>query len=82
MSKKNVYVDYGDGMYCQEVYWSNGELMWKGIHVNGERYGYFEWYNDDGSIDEDETCYFLKNELVSDTNDKGYCLIWRKEVIG
>jgi len=65
--------------YCEEYY--NGELYYKGVYVNGYRYGYHEEYNDDGSADEYYTGYFLDDDKVSNDNAKGYCYIWCKVVV-
>jgi len=66
--------------YC-EVYFKNGQLWWNGVRVNGKRYGYREWYDDDGSICEGLTGYFLDDRHISTDNEKGYCFIWDKAVL-
>ena len=33
-----------------EVYWSNGQLMYKGNYVDGNRHGYWEVYWDNGQL--------------------------------
>jgi len=75
MIDKDVWIDYGNDMYYDE-HWSNGQLEWKGIMFNDSEYGYQEYYNEDDSIDEYITGYYLDGKMVSDDNEKGYCLIW------
>jgi len=64
--------------YC-EVYWSNGQLCWKGVRINGRRYGYFKHYCENGSVNEDWTGYFFNSDKISEDNKDGYCYIWRKK---
>jgi len=78
---KYVNIDYGNDMEYEEWYFSKGQLWFKGIWINGSGYGYFEEYNEDGSFNEYETGYFLGGNKVSDTNEVGYCLIWRKVIV-
>ena len=33
-----------------EVYWSNGQLMYKANYVNGKQHGYWEVYWDNGQL--------------------------------
>jgi len=81
VNNKDVKIDYGNGMeYCEE-YFDTGNLAWKGVLVNGEDYGYFEYYYDDGSIDVDFTGYCFNDYKVSANNEEGYCLIWSKAVL-
>jgi len=65
--------------YCEQ-YWNNsGDLMWKGVRVNGLRYGCHEEYN--GGVYEYETGYFLGGIKVSVDNKEGYCFIWCKVIV-
>jgi len=82
MNDKNVRIDYNDGMYYREVYYSdNGQLDWKGVMINSKTYGYHEDYNYDGDMFKNGAGYFLNNKKVSDTNDNGYCYIWNREAL-
>jgi len=79
---KDVRIDYGNGMFYEEVYYNDiDQLSWQGVTVNDRAYGYHVDYWKDGSADEDWTGYFFKNELVSADNAEGYCYIWHKEAI-
>jgi len=66
--------------YC-EYYFSNGQLMWKGVMVNGSRYSYHEDYNSDGSAFKDWTGYYIGGHRVSSDNEEGCCYIWCKEAV-
>jgi len=66
--------------YC-EVYWDAGQLMCQGVVVNGKGYGYYKWYDFDGSVDKDGTGYFFNGDKISDINEEGYCYIWCKEAV-
>jgi len=69
-------------MYYEENYRiNNGQLGLKGVKVNGKWHGYFEVYNEDGSVNDYFTGYFMNGCNVSDNNEKGYCLIWCKKVV-
>jgi len=35
-----------------EVYYSNGQLWFKGNYIDDKRDGYWEWYNRDGNLRE------------------------------
>jgi len=63
-----------------EVYWENGRCWGKGVCVNGERNGYWEYYWSDGDVN-DYTGYYLKDKMISDNNEKCYCIIWDKEIL-
>jgi len=64
--------------YC-EIYFNNGLLSCKGVRVNDKLYGYHGGYNNNGSVDDDWTGYYLNDEKASDDNEEGYCYIWEKE---
>ena len=65
--------------YCKE-YWDNGELFWKGVMINGREYGYGDMYDGDGTIDENETGYWMNGKIVSVNNEDGNCYIWNKRL--
>jgi len=65
--------------YC-ESYYSDGQLWWKGVFVNGYRHGYCEFYWD-GNVNKKYTGYFLGANLISNDNEKGYCYIWCKGIV-
>jgi len=68
-------------MVYKEDYFSDGQLDWKGVEVNGSMYGCIESYWKDGSVCKYDTGYFLDEEKVSSDNKKGYCYIWCKVVV-
>jgi len=65
--------------YC-ERYFRNGQLMWKGFCIDGCVYGYYECYDEYGSLSKDSTGYYLAGDAsvnkISNDNNKGYCYIW------
>jgi len=63
--------------YCK-IYKDTGELLYKGLYINGNAYGCFKHYFSDGLILEN---YCLKNITVSNENKEGYCFIWSKEAV-
>lgn len=79
MNTDDVYIDCGNGVYYEEVYWGTGQLEWKGIVVNGAEFGYHEFYNRNGSVDKDYTGYYFNSDLISKDNVEGYCYICCKE---
>ena len=60
--------------YCKG-YHSNGQLFWKGVYVNGQKYGYHDCYND-GGVSIYLTGYWLDGNKVSTDNADGNCIIW------
>ena len=49
---KNIkpYNEQGNPHGYWEVYWSNGQLSYKGNYVNGKEHGYWEVYYDNGQL--------------------------------
>ena len=35
-----------------EVYWTNGNIAYKGYYINGEQVGYWEYYKFNGELEE------------------------------
>ena len=50
----------------QEAYWSNGQLNWKGDYKNNKQEGFWRSYNQNGSVDEEDTGTFKNGVKVSD----------------
>ena len=61
--------------YC-EGYYSDGQLEWKGVCVNGNGYGYLDGYHEDGSIHESYIGYYFEGCRLSKDNADGDCYIW------
>jgi len=76
---EDIRIDYGNGMFYEEDSFKNGQLCWKGVSVDICEFGYIEIYNDDGSIWEYGTGYFLNGYKVSADNEGGYCYVWDKK---
>jgi len=72
--------DKGERHGYFEIYFC-GQLRCKGVFVNGKDYGYFECYDEDGSVAGDYTGYFFDGNKISDNNEEGHCLIWDKVVV-
>jgi len=79
---KDIKIDYGNEMEYEEAYFSNGKLYCKGVFVDGNCYGYHVGYNEDGSVYDYWTGYFLGSGYrISIDNKEGYCFIWDKVVV-
>jgi antitoxin component YwqK of YwqJK toxin-antitoxin module len=52
MKTKDIssYNDQGEAHGYWEVYWNNGQLLYKGNYINGKEHGYWEWYYDNGKL--------------------------------
>jgi len=78
---KDILPENEEGLlhgYC-EVCYDDGQLKWKGVCVHVYWFGYQEYYNRDGSVDENGTGYWMSGNKVSADNEIGYCLIWNRE---
>jgi len=68
----------GDENDYVEHYWSSGGLWIKGVIIDNKKYGYHEFYLEDGTTFDGLVGYFL-DERISADNSKGYCYIWDKK---
>ena len=44
--------------------WYNGNLIDIGLRINDKKFGWFEYYNPDGSIDTENSGFFLNNDKI------------------
>lgn len=63
-------------MTYEEEYSYDGDLLWKGVYVNGEPYGCFYYlglwvYYFGGNV--------CASDIVDMNNEFGYCYIWGRE---
>ena len=58
MKTKDItpYNEKGEPHGYWELYYDNGQLMYKGNYVDGKQHGYWEWYYSNGQL-ESKTYY-------------------------
>ena len=57
-----------------QTFWDNGNIKEKGFLRDGEKFGDWEYFNEDGSIAV-RTVYLLKNDVISEMRRKEYKIL-------
>ena len=58
----NLVNGYSIGLKVDK--WDNGNLSYIGFIINTKRFGWYESYNKDGSIDPNYTGFYLNNKKL------------------